>query len=248
MIEEESRSEFVNYAHRGASEYAPENTMMSFGLGIFMGANGIETDVQVTKDGIPVLFHDDTLERVTGEAGCIGDYTFEELQSFRVKKNGHVDRIVKFTDFLDQFAFRDIDFAIELKQRGTAKLVVDLVRQYGIESKVTITSFNYAELCDVRAYAPDLTTGYLTSQVSDDLLDKMRADGIDELCPKAVLVTKEAVKQWHARGFNVRAWGVSDTELMKQVYDAHANGMTVNFPDKLTEYIKTCEDKSNGEN
>ena len=208
---------FVVYAHRGASEYAPENTMMAFYLGMYMGANGIETDVQLTNDGIPVLFHDDTLERVTGETGRISDYTFEELQNFRVKKNAHTDRIVKFSDFLDHFAFRDIDFAIELKQRDTAKIAADLIRQYGIGSKTVITSFCYEALLDVREYAPELTTGYLTSQVSDELLDKMRADGIDEICPKAAIITTENVKQWHVRDFNVRAWGVSNTEMMKQV-------------------------------
>ena len=71
---------FVNYAHRGASEYLPENTLLAFYTGIYMGANGIETDVQRTRDGVLVLFHDDTLQRVTGQSGCIADYTFEQLQ------------------------------------------------------------------------------------------------------------------------------------------------------------------------
>ena len=71
---------FVNYAHRGASHYAPENTLMSFYLGMQMGANGIETDVHRTKDGVVVLFHDDTITRLTGKEGAIADYTLEELR------------------------------------------------------------------------------------------------------------------------------------------------------------------------
>lgn len=67
----------VNYAHRGASEYAPENTLSSFYLGLLQGANGIETDVQRTKDGVLVLFHDDTLDRVTDGRGIISDYNFK---------------------------------------------------------------------------------------------------------------------------------------------------------------------------
>ena len=66
---------FINYAHRGASTYCPENTMLSFYTGVQMGANGIETDVQRTKDGILVLFHDDTITRVTGKEGSVADYT-----------------------------------------------------------------------------------------------------------------------------------------------------------------------------
>lgn len=64
---------FISYAHRGASEYAPENTMSSFYLGLEQGANGIETDVRRTKDGVLVLFHDQTLKRVIGETGRVAD-------------------------------------------------------------------------------------------------------------------------------------------------------------------------------
>ena len=92
---------FINYAHRGASQYAPENTFLSFYLGIHMGANGIETDIQLTKDGIPVLFHDDDLLRVTGHTGTIQDYTFEQLQQIPVKLGTLQDRIPSLEDFLD---------------------------------------------------------------------------------------------------------------------------------------------------
>lgn len=67
----------INYAHRGASEYAPENTLSSFYMGLAQGANGIETDVQRTKDGVLVLFHDGTLDRATDKSGKLSDYTFE---------------------------------------------------------------------------------------------------------------------------------------------------------------------------
>ena len=69
----------INYAHRGASEYAPENTLSSFYLGLMQGANGIETDVQRTKDGVLVLFHDNTLDRVSNVSGNLSEYTYEEL-------------------------------------------------------------------------------------------------------------------------------------------------------------------------
>lgn len=237
VIEEESKSLFVNFAHRGASEYTPENTLLAFNLGVYMGANGIETDVQITKDGIPVLFHDDTLTRVTGEEGSISDYTFDELQNFFVTKNEFNDKILKFEDFLKHFYFRDITFAIELKQRGTAKIVSDLVRKYNIIPKVVLTSFNFDELCDVREYAPEIKTGYLTNNINAELLENMKKLGIDEICPEAHLVSSEIVKDWHMQGFNVRAWGVYNEDLMKQAYDAGCDGMTVNFPDKLTKYI-----------
>lgn len=239
VIEEESKSMFVNFAHRGASEYTPENTLLAFNLGIYMGANGIETDVQLTKDGIPVLFHDDTLTRVTGEEGSISDYTYNELQNFFVTKNEYQDKILKFDDFLKHFYFRNITFAIELKQRGTAKIVVDMLRKYSICSNVVLTSFNFDELCDAGEYGAEFKRGYLTNNINDDLLSKMKEKGIDEICPEAHMCNKDIVKKWHYEGFNVRAWGVYNEDLMKQAYDSGCDGMTVNFPDKLTKYINT---------
>ena len=106
---------FINYAHRGASEYLPENTLLSFYTGVYMKANGIETDVRRTKDGVLVLFHDNTLERVTGDPRSVEECTLAELMELDVKKDGYTDKIVVFEDFLSKFAFRDILFAIELK-------------------------------------------------------------------------------------------------------------------------------------
>ena len=231
-------TEFINFAHRGASEYAPENTMLSFNLGIFMGANGIETDVQMTKDNIPVLFHDNTLERVTGQPGSIGHYTYEELRQFNVINGDLFDKILKFEDFLIHFGFRPLTFAIELKEAQAAEPAADLIRKYGIENKVTVTSFKYDALLAIRAYAPELKTGYLTKLVDDALLTQMKADGIGELCPLGSIVTRELVEQWHQLGFNVRAWGITNEHWMRHAYDAGVNGITVNFPDKLQSYIK----------
>ena len=76
----------INYAHRGASEYAPENTLSSFYLGLMQGANGLETDVQKTRDGVLILFHDDTLDRVTDHTGKVSDYTWEELKKVKVSQ------------------------------------------------------------------------------------------------------------------------------------------------------------------
>lgn len=236
-MKEEKKRKFINYAHRGASEYMPENTLLSFHLGICMKADGIETDVQLTKDGIPVLFHDDTLKRVTGEEGSIGDYTYEELRNFWVVKGDYRDKILKLEDFIKHVAFRDMTFAIELKQAGTAELVVDMIRAYHLEQKVVITSFRYDELTRAADYAPELKMGYLTKEVTDELLADMKTKGIGEICPKADIMTPELVEDWHSQGFNVRAWGVSNEELMKRVYDMGADGMTVNFPDKLVELM-----------
>ena len=90
----------------------------------------------------------------------------------------------------------------------------------------------------MRSYAPELETGYLTSNVTDELLADMQKNGIRELCPKADQITKEKVDTWHLLGFRVRAWGVADENLMKNADDCGVDGMTLNYPDNLNSYIE----------
>ena len=80
--------------------------------------------------------------------------------------------------------------------------------------------------------------GYLTKTVDDALIQTLLEIGVDELCPHASIVTAEAVEKWHRLGFNVRAFGVSNVEVMKSLYDIGVDGMTVDFPDRLAEYIE----------
>ena len=238
---QESRESFVNYAHRGASTYTPENTFLAFYTGIYMGANGIETDVQKTKDGVLVLFHDTTITRLTGVEGALSDYTLEELKQFTFEKDGLCDKIVVFEDFLKQFAFRDITFAIEIKQAGIEKEIADMMRKFHLEQKVIVTSFMPECIAAIKEYAPEFRIGLLCREITDDTIQFLKRIGAEEICPRATEVTPENVAKWHREGFNVRAWGVQNEELMRQVYDSMADGMTVNFPDKLFAYINEQE-------
>lgn len=229
---------FINYAHRGASEYCPENTLLSFYTGIYMGANGIETDVQLTSDGVAVLFHDETLLRVTGEKGSIKDYTLEQLKTFWVKKNNLRDKIITLDEFFEKFKDFDLTFAIELKGDGTALPTAEIIKKHGVQDKVIATSFKYNELIDMHSAFPTLKLGYLNlGEVTDELLQKMKEDGILEICPQATFVNAQNCKKWHDLGFNVRAWGVKDTTIMQNLLDLGVDGMTVNFPDKLAEKL-----------
>lgn len=247
IIKDESRTEFVNYAHRGASTYCPENTMLSFYTGVYMGANGIETDVQKTKDGVLVLYHDDTLGRILGIEGSIKDYTYEELLAYDVKNGELRDKIPTLDDFLSHFKNFDLTFAIELKVAGIEREVADMIRKHGCEGKVIITSFIFGAIEAMKECAPELRVGFLTRLYPKDvegdekekrvIADLIRI-GADEICPAAGDFTPERVERWHRLGFRVRSWDISNRDVMKAVCDAGADGMTVNFPDKLTEYIK----------
>ncbi|MBR2906489.1 MAG: MBL fold metallo-hydrolase [Clostridia bacterium] len=236
-LRKESHTEFVNYAHRGASEYLPENTLLAFYTGLYMNANGIETDVRRAKDGTLVLFHDKTLERATGEAGLVEDYTFEELQAFTVKKDGYEDRIVAFEDFLKHFAFRDITFAIELKGKGVEEDVAELLRKYKMEKKAVVTSFHLSYLRAFKAYAPEFRVGYLAKEITPEVIAALKEIGADEICPRASLITPDLCDRLHRLGFRVRAWGLT-RDLLETVYDSYADGTTANFPDLLDGYIR----------
>ena len=135
----------INYAHRGASEYAPENTLSSFYLGLLQGANGLETDVQKTRDGVLILFHDETLDRVTDHTGKVADYTWEELKKVKVYGNcttGFYDRIITFREFLENFASYDIQFAIELKGPDVERETLELAQYYPLRHTLVSRDFH----------------------------------------------------------------------------------------------------------
>ncbi len=234
-------NQFVIYAHRGASEYYPENTLSSFAAGVDMGANGIETDVQVSKDGVLMIYHDDTMTAKTGFEGSICDYTYEELREARVKneKYGRVDVLMTFEDFLKYFAWRDLTFAIELKVTGIGARVIDMMRKYNVLEKSIITSFQYEALVECYEYDKSVRLGWLFFERKADTLDLLAAIGAYQACPMASAITEEDIDAYRAAGLSCRAWGITDTEIMKRAVEIGVDsGMTVNFPDKLIEYMK----------
>lgn len=230
---------FIVYAHRGASEYAPENTMLSFNLGVFMGANGIETDVRRTKDGVLVLFHDPDLKRVTGVEGNVCDYTYAELREMNVKneKTDTIDKIPTLDEFLAAFAWRDLTLAIEIKDPDIESEVMELINKYGAKDKCIITAFEYEFIRNVKAIDPTFRVGHLVKDVTDEVLADLKAIGAEQVCPLVSRITPERTAEWHEMGFEVRAWGVTNIERMKIPYDCGTEGTTVNFPDLLIKYM-----------
>jgi glycerophosphoryl diester phosphodiesterase len=234
--------DFLIIAHRGASSYAPENTIAAFDLALQIGACHLELDVHLTRDDHLVVIHDDTVDRTTSGTGPVASQTLAALQAldagawFREAFAGA--RIPTLTDVLTRYQGR-AHLHIELKGH-TAHLpqrTVDLVRAHSMAQHVTFTSFQHTHLQTMRAYAPELPTGWLVGEISDAVIAQAHALGCTQLCPCAPLVTAEIVQRLHTEGFIVRAWGVANEALMRQVVEAGADGMTVNFPDKLLAYM-----------
>jgi glycerophosphoryl diester phosphodiesterase len=235
---------FLVIAHRGASSYAPENTMAAFDLALQLGVSHLELDVHTTGDGHVVVVHDETLERTTNGSGPVGSSTLAALTA--LDAGSWFDprfadaRIPTLGDVLDRYRAR-AHLHVELKGHAAdlTQRAVDLVRRHGMVGQVTITSFQRTRLEETRACAPELPTGWLVSQVTDTVIAQGRATGLTQLCPRADTVTPDLVGRLHAEGFVVRAWGVATEELMRRVVTAGADGMTVNFPDKLLAYLRT---------
>lgn len=233
----------INYAHRGASEYAPENTLSSFYLGLLQGANGLETDVQKTRDGVLILFHDDTLDRVTDHTGKVADYTWEELKKVKVYGNcttGFYDRIITFREFLENFASYDIQFAIELKGPDVERETLELSQEFGIMEKTTFTSFKYDYVATAKKLCPNARIGWIVSNVTDEVIEKLLAIGAEEIVPKADPLTAEQVKLCRDAGLGVRGCCVHTLALMRKMCEFGVDGMTVNFPDRLREYLSSA--------
>jgi glycerophosphoryl diester phosphodiesterase len=233
---------FMNLAHRGASEYAPENTFAAFYLGLEQGANGIETDIKRTKDGVLILFHDDTLDRTTNGKGYVGDYTYEELMQLDAGKHKSDiykwEKLVSFEDFLKYFGTKDLHFAIELKDSFVEQDTLALIKKYGVENKVTITSFNFDNLIRTRELDKNIKIGYLIGEINIEAIEKLKEIGANQVCPSAKSLSLEKVQWAKNQGFTVRAWGVKDENLMLHSLNCGVDGMTVNFPDKLAEALK----------
>lgn len=152
------------FAHRGASGYKPENTMESFRLAYELGADGIEFDVHLTKDGVPVIIHDEKIDRTSSGTGYVKDFTFEELGAFdfcgefKSEKKFAIPTLKMVLEFASG---NDLILNIELKTDvftypGIEKNVLKLVYDLGLEKRVIISSFNPISVKMVRERCPEI--------------------------------------------------------------------------------------------
>lgn len=227
-------------AHRGASSYAPENTFPSFDLAVRMGADALETDVRVSKDGVLLLLHDALLDRTTDGRGPVSEKTWAELQA--CDAGGWFDRrfagarLPNLTEFLKRYA-GGAHLALEVKAPAIELQVIEALGRIP-EDQFTITAFEFETLVTFKRLRPSLRAGWLTRDLGIEQIERVLAIGAEQICPAAGRVTPELVALAHRSGLNVRAWGVSDEALMVRAVQAGVDGMTINFPDKLIAYLR----------
>ncbi|ARU61943.1 hypothetical protein CBW65_13565 [Tumebacillus avium] len=239
----------LNLAHRGASGHAPENTLAAFRLARQMGADGFEFDVQVTKDGVPVVIHDEALVRTTGASGYVFDYTFEEIRRLDAGSwYGEQFRGEKIPSLEEVFAeFGDLVLNVELKNSYYAmpqleEKTIGLIRKYKLEQQVIVSSFHHMSMQELHRLAPDLKTGLLYDCVLVDAVAYAKRLGASALHPFFGTVKPDLVAEAHAAGLMVNVWTVNDEMHMRLCAQAGVDAIITNYPDRLRTVLNSVLD------
>lgn len=197
--------------HRGAGNYAPQNTLMSFQMAIAIGCDRVELDVRLTKDKQVIVFHDEEVSKLTNGVGFVSEMTLSELKKLDCERGEKIPTLQEAVDVCKNI----IDLQIELKADGTPKLVNDLILKNNILSQVVITSFQANLLREIKQFNPNLKVGLLfkTFAVMPEIWNLAESVPLDFFAPFSGLVTKEFVDKAHSFGKSVYAYQVNKKEL-----------------------------------
>ena len=219
----------VIFAHRGASAYAPENTLIAFNLAVEQGADGIELDVKLSADGHVVVVHDSTLERTTGAPEQVKDMALDDLRAldagsfFSEKFNG--EKIPTLEEVFDALGKKTL-INVELTNYTTrhdqlVETVCMLVKRFGLRDRVLFSSFLGANLSEVRSYLPRAQTGLLA--LPGILGAWHRSFGFafgkfDALHPNLGNTTQEQIYFVHRLNRRVHVWTVNEARDMRRLF------------------------------
>ncbi len=237
-------------AHRGASAYAPENTLPAFKLALEMGVTEVELDTQLTTDGTVVICHDATLARYGHGTRVVESLPWSTLACldmgswFSPYLFGGT-KMMRLEDLFTAFGTQ-LTYHVELKGKapGLPAAVHAAIRADDLYDAVIITSFNYDMLVAMQQIAPSARLGWLVRRIDADTLAKARSLSLFQICPFAGTVSASQVELGRTVASEVRAWGLlGETtigqsaeviELIHRVVDAGCDGMTINWPDWVT--------------
>ena len=229
----------IIYAHRGASAYAPENTLEAFRLGMEMGAEGFELDVHLSKDGQLVVIHDETVDRTTNGNGLVRDMTLAELQALDASngKQGYPGaRIPTLAEVFQLVQGTKTIVNVEIKTDeyfypGIEEKALNLAREMGVMDQVVFSSFNHFSLLKLREMAPEAKLGMLFADVLVRPWEYAKTLDVQYLHPmKMNLYTPDFSKGAQDAGFGINLWTVDDEETMLRCL-AENVGIITNKPD-----------------
>jgi glycerophosphoryl diester phosphodiesterase len=238
----------LNFAHRGASHEAPENTLAAFRLAREMGADGVELDVQVSKDGEVVVMHNFTVDTTTDGQGAVKGKTLAELKeldagSWFDDRFGN-QRIPTLQEVIVEVGHQLL-LNIELKTKvfGSGDLVAEVVRlieDHNLVHRVIVSSFNPLALRHVKKLNPNIPTGLLYYfDLPTHLLRTLflLLTNADALHPDKRLITQEYVDWARERGYRVNTWTVDEPAEMKRLIALGVDGIITNRPNVLREVL-----------
>jgi glycerophosphoryl diester phosphodiesterase len=232
------------FAHRGISGHFPENTMAAFQAALEAGADGIELDVQMAKDGMLVIIHDEKVDRTTGGTGYIKDMTFEEILqldagSWFAEVNAG-ETIPDLEKFLKWAAMEGNELLINIELKndlivypGMEKKVIDLILKYGLEQRVIISSFNAESLRRVRDYHSTIQTGYLIEGIPENTLDMAKNIGADSIHCEEKFALSELGRKAMEAGFPLRVYTVNDENRSEFLTNAGVEVIMTDFPERF---------------
>ncbi|WP_205730004.1 glycerophosphodiester phosphodiesterase [Blastococcus sp. TF02-8] len=232
-------------AHRGGAIEHLENTMPAFQACVDMGYQYLETDVQVTADGVLVAFHDAGLERVTGQSGRIDALPWAQVSEARI---GGREPIVRLEDLLA--AWPDVRFNLDIKAAGVLAPLVRLVRRMQVADRICLGSFSDARIAAARRlFGPAVCTSLGPRGVAALRLSSYspRAAGLVRIqagCAQVplqlggrALVDERFIAAAHARGLQVHVWTVDDPVEAEAMLDLGVDGIMTDRPGMLRELL-----------
>lgn len=230
------------WAHRGASGYAPENTMAAFEKAEEMEADGIELDVQMTKDKTLVILHDETIDRVSNGTGWVKDIPYKKLSKYNFNRKRPAYGFTGIPTLEEVYAWiksTNMTVNVEIKTGiifypQIEERVLDLTERMGMSSRVIYSSFNHYTLQKIKEINPDAVTGMLYSDgIVNPVSYGVCVVGADALHPPLYnLQYPGIIKDWKRHHRNIHVWTVNKEAEMRFVCEQKIDAMITNYPDR----------------
>ncbi|MEA4968953.1 MAG: glycerophosphodiester phosphodiesterase [Candidatus Pelethousia sp.] len=229
------------WAHRGASAYAPENTIPAFRLAMEQGADGIELDAQLSSDGKLMVIHDEWVDRTSNGKGRVVDMTCQALKKLDFScgmPDYAFTRIPTLKEVYGLLKGSSLTVNVEIKYGeveypGIWDKLIQLEREMGMQGRVMYSSFNHYVLKKIRELDPDAEIGLLYSGVLVDpwvYAGYLKADAIHPHY-KAVLGSPGLIEGCRGAGVAVNAWTVNDPDTAQLLASSNVNAIITNCPD-----------------
>lgn len=236
------------WAHRGASGYAPENTLEAFKLAVEMGADGVELDVQLTKDNQIVVIHDEWIDRTSNGKGWVKDMTLEELRKYNYNKTHpeyeHAD-IPTLREVYELLKPTGLTVNVELKTGvvfydDLERKVIELTKEMGMEDRVLYSSFNHYTCVKIHELEPEAYVGFLYSDGIIDIAPYAKNHGANALHPALYnLQYPNYMKDAAQNGLDVNVWTVNEPEHLVMASQMKVNALITNYPDRALKIAQT---------